>query len=363
MDERLTRWRLVLGEGSEGLGELEGMALERAAALDFLYDRESGARSAGSGGSSLTVPAWINQVEKLFPKRTIEIIQEDALERYGMLELVTNKDLLERVEPSEALLQAVLRTKHLMSEDVLGAARQLVRKVVQQLVERMRPRIVRSFLGRRDPQRRSHHKVASNFDPKRTIRTNLKNWSPELGKLVISDPVFVSRTRRHSEKWQFIIAVDQSGSMADSVIHSAVTASIFHQMPALRTHLVTFDTSVVDLTSEVQDPVETLMRVQLGGGTDIARAVTYCEGLVHTPRRAMFVLITDLYEGGSEAILTRSLARMVDAGVKVLVLGALTADGAVGLNEDLARRLARRGVKVATMTPHDLADWVTAVIA
>lgn len=362
MDERLTRWRLVLGEGSEALGDLEGLALARAETLDFLYDRETGGRKGGAETSSLTVPSWINQVETLFPKRTREIIQEDALERYGMLELVTDKELLERVEPSETLLQAVLRTKHLMSDDVLASARLIVRKVVEQLIERMRPRIVRSLIGRRDPQRRSFHKVAANFDPRRTIRANLKNWSQDLGKLVISDPVFVSRTRRHAEKWQFIIAVDQSGSMADSVIHSAVTASIFHQMPALRTHLIAFDTSVVDLSADVADPVETLMKVQLGGGTDIARAVGYAESLVTTPRRAMFVLITDLFEGGSEQALVRSLTRILESGMKVLVLGALDSHGEVGLNEDLARRLARRGAKVATMTPHDLAAWVAEVI-
>lgn len=362
MDERLTRWRLVLGEGSEALGHLEGQNLARAETLDFLYDREAGGRQGGSEASSLTVPSWINQVETLFPKRTREIIQEDALERYGMLELVTNKELLERVEPSESLLQAILRTKHLMNDEVLASARQIVRKVVAQLIARMKPRIVRSLTGRRDPQRRSFHKVAANFDPRRTVRANLKNWSPTLGKLVISDPIFISRTRRHVEKWQFIIAVDQSGSMADSVIHSAVTASIFHQMPALRTHLIAFDTSVVDLTSELEDPVETLMKVQLGGGTDINRAVSYAESLVITPRRTIFVLITDLFEGGSKRALERSLARMLEAGVKVLVLGALDSRGEVGLNKALARRLARLGAKVATMTPHDLAAWVAEVI-
>ena len=177
MDERLTRWRLVLGRGSEQLGDLGPRQQAQCDALGYLYDREnqnSGCGASGEG-SSLSIPTWINEVHTLFPKRTIELIEEDALERYGMVEMVTNKDLLERVEPSETLLQAILKTKHLMNSEVLQAARQIVRKVIAELVERMRPRIRRALTGRRDPNRRSFFKVAANFDPKRTIRANLKN--------------------------------------------------------------------------------------------------------------------------------------------------------------------------------------------
>lgn len=370
MDERLIRWRLVLGEGSQRLGALTGDDLGRAEALDFLYEREAGGSGAGGGsggagggaGSRLTIPEWINQVHELFPRRTVELVQKDALQRYQMTDLVLDRDLLERVEPSEALLQAVLRTKHLMNDEVLTAARHLVRRVVQQLVERLRPRLMRSLTGRRDPQRRSFHKVAANFDARRTIRANLRNWSPTAGRLVISDPIFVARTRRESQKWQFIIAVDQSGSMTTSVIHSAVTASIFQQLPALRTHLLAFDTEVVDLTSDIADPVETLMKVQLGGGTDIARAMTYVESLVTEPRRTMAVLITDLEEGGSQRALIQCVRRLVESGVRVLVLGALDSAGTAALNADLAATLAHHGAKVATMTPHHLAEWVAEVV-
>ena len=262
MDERLTRWRLVLGRGSERLGDLDPQQQARSNALGYLYDREGqgGGTGAGDGASRLTVPEWINDIHTLFPKRTVRTIEEDALERYGMVELVTDKELLERVEPSETLLQAILQTKHLMNSDVLQAARQIVRKVVANLMEKMRPRIRRTLTGRRDPNRRSFFKVSANFDPKRTIRANLKNYSAETQQLVISEPIFYSRTRRQSEKWQFMVVVDQSGSMAESVIHSAVTASIFHGLPALQNHLIAFDTSVVDLTSDIANPIETTDR-------------------------------------------------------------------------------------------------------
>ena len=124
MDERLIRWRLVLGRGSEQLGNLDPQQQARSNALGYLYDREGqdDGDGAGYGASSLTVPEWINEIHTLFPKRTVRTIEEDALERYGMVELVTDKELLERVEPSETLLQAILQTKHLMSSDVLQAA-------------------------------------------------------------------------------------------------------------------------------------------------------------------------------------------------------------------------------------------------
>lgn len=367
--QRLQRWRLVLGEGSEKLGELDEQAGQQAEALAYLYDREATGSSGGvpggpggSGASKLTVPDWINRVHTLFPQRTREVLENDALERYGITEMVTDPKVLARVEPSEALLKAVLASKHLMSEEVLGAARTIVRTVVAQLVERMRPRLRMTLTGRRDPNRRSRFKVASNFDPRATIRANLKNVNPETGGMVIREPLFSSRTRHESERWQVIIAVDQSGSMVDSVIHAAVTASIFHSVPALKSHLIAFDTSVVDLTGESIDPVETLMRVQLGGGTYIDRAMLYAEGLVQTPRRAMVVLITDLYEGGSEPALVNCVSRLAQQGTKVLVLGALNTDGTAIWNKQLGTRLTRVGARVGAMTPFDLAEWVAEVI-
>lgn len=367
-DLRLARWRLILGESSEKLGQGSDEELELDEALGFLYDREAqgqpsdGPRRGGSGESKLTVPSWLGRIHDLFPQRVVEILQADALERYGLAEVVTDPAALARVEPSETLLRAILQTKHLMDDEVLAAARTIVRKVVQQMIAKLRPQIRISLVGKRNPHRRSHFWVANNFDPKATIRANLKHWSAERGQIVIAEPLFVSRTKRHSEKWQVIIAVDQSGSMVGSVIHAAVTASIFHGVPALRTHLVAFDSNVVDLTSEVLDPVETLMQVQLGGGTDIARAVQYCAGLVDQPRKALVVVITDLYEGGSVADLVAAVRNLVQQGSTVLVLGALDDSGAADFDRALGRRLAAEGAHVGAMTPYDLANWVGKLI-
>ena len=367
--QRQLRWRLVLGEGTEDvLGcTVEGQWARRDRALGFLYDREydprrnvrgSQQRQAGLGGSQLTVPEWINQVHELFPRKTIERIEKDALERYKMEEMVTNPELLRRAEPSVTLLKAVLHTKHLMNKEVLALARQLVRRVVQQLMEKLARPVRSPFLGSLDRSRRSFLKVAKNFDARTTIRRNLKHYDPERRRLFIETPYFNSRIRRQADRWQIIVLVDESGSMADSVIHAAVTASIFFGIRAIRTHLVLFDTEVVDVTEHCADPVETIMKVQLGGGTDIANAVAYAAGLVENPRRTIIVLISDFYEGGLVSRLLSLTKQLVDSGVTFLGLAALDERAEPVYDRDLAQQMVNLGAHVGAMTPGELAEWV-----
>lgn len=371
MDERTrkVRWRLVLGPGSEQcLGGLpEGEWQEREEALGYLYDREYGSGRNVRGGkkgpgsldaSQLSVPDWINRVHELFPQRTIERIEKDALERYGLEEMVTNPDLLRRAQPSQTLLKAVLRTKHLMNEEVLALARSIVRRVVDQLIERLAKQVHSPFVGAVDRRRRSFVKSAANFDAQTTIRRNLKHYDPDTGRLYIQTPYFFSRVRRQVDRWQLIILVDESGSMMDSVIHAAVSASIFWGIRTLRTHLCIFDTEVVDLTQDCSDPVETLMKVQLGGGTDIGNAVSYAAGLVDNPRRAIVVLITDFYEGAPLHRLLSAVKGLVESGVTFLGLAALDEDANPSYDREVAERIVQLGGHVGAMTPGELADWV-----
>jgi len=363
---RRTRWRLVLGPGSEGcLGGLpEGEWAARDEALNYLYNREYGPnRNVRRGGgtldpSSLTVPEWINAVHELFPQRTIERIEKDALERYGIDEMVTNPDLLSRAQPNPTLLKAVLRTKHLMNQEVLALARTLVRKVVDQLMERMARQVQSPFVGSVDRRRRSFLKVAKNFDAKTTIQRNLRHFDPESRRLFIRTPYFYSRVKRQVDRWQLIILVDESGSMLDSVIHSAVTASIFWGVSSLKTHLCLFDTDVVDVTADCTDPVETLMKVQLGGGTDIGNALAYAATLVDNPRRTIVVLITDFYEGAPVGRLLGVAKQLIESGVTLLGLAALDEAANPVYDRDLAERIVALGGHVAAMTPGELADWV-----
>lgn len=375
----LKRWRLVLGEAAEGAlggcggslgaggdGNVEDLAAMDAA-LAWLYGRDpelaerdvrgDRARQGGSEASRLTVPDWINDIHRLFPQETIERLEQDAVERYGIDEVVTNPEVLARVEPNEVLLAAVLRTKHLMKPEVLAQARRLVAEVVRRLMEKLAREVRQVFSGARD-RRRTLRRGARNLDVRRTLRANLGRWSPEERKLYVEKIWFFTRKRRFTDPWQIVLLVDQSGSMAGSVIHSAVTAACLSGLPGMRTHLIAFDTSVIDLSEHVSDPVELLMRVQLGGGTDIGQAVAYATQLLEAPRRSIVILITDFFEGGSPELLVRRVKALCEQGTKVLGLAALDEQAKPFYDRDLAARLVAAGAHVGAMTPGELANWI-----
>jgi Mg-chelatase subunit ChlD len=355
------------GDALDGPCGFGGDDLARDAALGWLYERgeelveRDERRTGGAGPSQLTVPKWVNEVHRLFPKETIERLERDAVEQYGLSEVVTDPKVLATIEPSEHLLRAVLLTKHLMSQDVLVLARELVRKVVRQLIEALAVEVRRAFSGPRSPHRASRG-AARDFDARATVRANLKHYDAAKQKLLIERARFWSRRRKHNERWQIILLVDQSGSMVSSVIHAAVTASCLWGLPAMKTHLVAFDTEVVDLTSHVTDPVESLMRVQLGGGTDIGKAVRYAEQLVENPRRTVIACVTDLYEGASQDDLVRSVKRLVDSGARFLALAALDQQAEPAFDKDLGRRLAAVGAHVGAMTPGELVGYLKEVL-
>jgi hypothetical protein len=238
----LQRWRLVLGEAAEGaMPGLDEHCRGMDAALDWLYSREKdlagrdvGGRLGGLGPSVLNVPDWIDKVHELFPAECIERLERDAVERYEIAEVVTRPEVLKRIEPNETLLRAVLRTKHLMNPEVLALARELVARVVQQLLERMQTQVREAFSGVVDRRRRSRLAMARNFDFRATLRKNLDRYDPQTRKVVLEEALFFARTKRHTERWQFILVVDQSGSMVSSVIHSAVTAACLWSVPGSR---------------------------------------------------------------------------------------------------------------------------------
>lgn len=368
-DPSLERWRLVLGEAGSactGGGALSAEAAARDAALEWLYGRDRdldrrGIRSGGTGPSMLTTVDWLDDIHRLFPKETIERLERDAVERYEIHEVVTDPAVLERVEPNATLLKAVLRTKHLMNPEVLRLARRIVEQVVKELMERLATEIRVTFSGAK-LRRPSRLKRASSFDFRRTVHTNLRHYRPEERRLYVETAHFFARTRRHLDRWQVILVVDQSGSMVGSVIHSAVTAACLWGLPGVRTHLVAFDTEVVDLTSDVDDPVELLMKTQLGGGTDIARAVRYAQQLVETPRRTIIAIVSDFYEGGDEGALVRTVRSLVGQGTHVLGLAALDEDANPVFDRELAQRLADVGASVGSMTPGQLASFIAETI-
>jgi len=369
--EQLNKWRLMLGKYSSdqiSFGQGSARYMEMEDVLDYLYSREYGEDSGvreekGSlEDSNLTVSHWINKVRKLFPKETVEILEKQALDRYGMTELLTDREVLAKMEPNQELLKMILQLKGSMNRSVLQEAERIVKVVVQELMEKLEQRIKIGIIGKLNRNSESVIKSSRNLDIKKTIAKNLKNYDKDREKLILDRVYFNSRVRKYNN-WRIVIAVDESGSMLDSVIHSAVTAGIFAKLPMLDTRLVIFDTNVVDLSDHLDNPVETLMSVQLGGGTNIGQAVRYCEGLIDNPDKTIFVLITDLYEGGSVNELYATSRNIIESGAKMIVLTALDVNANPNYNRTVAARLVDLGAHVAAMTPEQLADWVGGVIS
>jgi len=368
----LGRWRLVLGKYARPrMPDCLSASEERMAnALEVLYSREYRGRGVrqdkrlGPGSldpSQLNVPRWLNEIRELFPKSACERITKHALDRYGMVELIQDAETLKNLEPSTELLAAVLSLKGHMSGHVLTEARRLIARVVEEIKRKLSKEIQNALSGRANRFQSSPYKVAQNFDPRSTIRRNLKNWDPERNQLIVDVPRFYQRVRRHMP-WEIILCVDESGSMTNSVIHSAVMAGILAALPMVRVRLVIFDTAVVDLSEYVSDPVEVLMSVQLGGGTNIGQAVRYCETLVSQPRRTILVLVTDFCEGADPRVLIAACRRLREAGVRLIGLAALDMEANPWYDDKTAERLASEGMEIAALTPTELARWLAEVM-
>jgi Mg-chelatase subunit ChlD len=372
----LRRWRLVLGRYAERSLSGEGMsASERRAdrALDYLYAREMEKRGLrGDKGRSgrkgtldptqLTALSWLGELRALFPQSVCETVQAHAIDNLGMSELLSDPKVLDALEPNKDLLKALIAFKGAADPAMRDKIREVTRKVVEEIVRKLKPRVEAALAGRPNRFRRSQVKSMQTFDWRATIRDNLRNWDAER-KVIIADRLrFHGRARRRLP-WTIILCVDQSGSMLSSTIYAAVMASILTALPSVAVKLIVFDTSIVDLSSEAHDAVEVLMSVQLGGGTDIASAMEHCEGMITQPSRTIFVLVSDFEEGGSVARMLAATRRMAAARVTLLGLGALSDDAAPSYDRRMAERLSANGMHVAALTPEHFAEWIGGVIA
>ncbi|HET7431601.1 MAG TPA: VWA domain-containing protein [Nocardioides sp.] len=371
------RWRLVLGRYSHQRlpepADADGPRYERA--LDYLYGREYAGRGGRPGAADDSAPRdgtldpsapsivdWLGEVRELFPSETVETIERHALDRYGLTELVSDPEVLARIEPSEDLLKILLSLKGSLHPGVLDQVRRVVRAVVEDLRRRLETEVRQAFTGRLSQHRHSPLPGAANFDARGTVRANLRHWDAASRRLVVERPLFFQRNTRHIP-WEVVLVVDQSGSMVGSVIHSAVMAGILAGLPSYRLRLVVFDTSVVDLSDLAGDPVELLMSVQLGGGTDIAQAVTYAEQLIENPVRSVVVLVTDFCEGGPPSALVAAVQRLVEARVTTIGLASLDGSEHPAYDRQMAQRLADVGMSIAALTPGRLAEWLAEVTA
>lgn len=367
----LARWRLVLGKYARDQID-PGLSVEQQRienALDFLYSREykgRGVRAADDSGSldptQLTVPRWLSEVRELFPKETVAVIEKHALDRYNLTELVTDPEILRRLEPSFELVKILLTFRGHLEGEVLNEARRVIRSVIEEIKQRLMTEIHRAFSGRRNRFQHSNVKIAQNLDWRGTIRKNLKNFDTRRKQIAIEQVLFFSRIQRRLP-WRIILCIDQSGSMASSVIYSAVMAGILNGLPLINVKLVVFDTSIVDLSGFIEDPVELLLSVQLGGGTNIGQAMQYCEQLVEDPHRTIVVLISDFCEGAPPRALLASCKRFREGGVRLLGLAALDETASPTYDVHMAEMLAAEGMDIAALTPKRFAEWLAKTIS
>jgi hypothetical protein len=369
-DERLRRWRMVLGSGPEETADGTGVTLgpeDRRvdAALAALYDggggEGNGPRTGGLAGSSPQVARWLGDIRRYFPTPVVQVMQRDAVERLGLTRMLLEPELLAAVEPDVHLVGTLLSLKGVLPEETLETARAVVRTVLAELERRLADHVRSAVTGALDRSTRTRRPRPADVDLARTIRANLQHFSPDLGTIVPERLIGHGRKHRSVQR-DVILAVDQSGSMAESVVHAGLLGAVLASMPALRTHFVAFDTAVVDLTDSLGDPVELLFGTRLGGGTDINRAIAYCQSLVTRPTETLLVLISDLYEGGSQPELMRRVGSLVGAGVQVVALLALSDSGAPAYHHDNAAALAALGVPAFACTPEQFPELMGAAI-
>ena len=365
----LLRWRLVLGpetaqqpqRGANLWGEAEstvdnepGLG-EMDRALDFLYG--PGGQQGGSGASSPYVASWLGDIRRYFPRDIVAFMEKDAIERKGLKQLLLEPEALQSLQKDVGLVATILAFKHLMPEKTRETARQVVREIVDDLRKRLENQTRQSLLGAMRRDQHSPMRVARNLDLKRTVREGLRNYQPSLKKIVPERVHFFANQQRFHER-RVIILVDQSGSMGESVVYSSIVAAVFASLPALDTRLVFFDTAIADVTDQLSDPVEMLFGVQLGGGTDISKAVSYGASLVTQPEKTLLLLITDLFEGGVRDKLLAQLATLKEARTNVLCVLALNDKGTASFDPDLARKVAALDIPTFAATPGKLVDAV-----
>ncbi|KQY38699.1 MULTISPECIES: VWA domain-containing protein [Nocardia] len=361
------RWRLVLGTAAEeqlgGLSSGTDQAMDQA--LSALYNTgEAGGstkRSGGLGGSAPRVARWLGDIRTYFPATVVEVMQRDAVDRLNLTQLLLEPELLESVEPDVHLVGTLLGLNRVMPETTKATARMVVEKVVREIEQRIAAKTVAAVSGAINRAARTHRPKLRDIDFNRTIRKNLANYLPEHRTIVPERLVGYGRKSQSIQR-DVVLAIDQSGSMAASVVYASVFGAVLASMRSLKTSLVVFDTEIVDLTDQLSDPVDVLFGTQLGGGTDINRAIAYSQTLITRPTDSLFVLISDLYEGGVRNEMLRRCNAMKEAGVQVVVLLALSDEGAPAYDHDNAAALAALGIPAFACTPDKFPDLLATAL-
>lgn len=354
-DERERRWRLILGNEMES--PLDAEDTRRDAVLDALYDAP---RKGGLRPSAPNVSRWLGDIRTYFPSSVVQVMQRDAMDRLGLHQMLLEPESLREVEPDVHLVATLMSLSRAIPNKTRETARQVVRKVVEDLQRRLDSPLRQAITGALARSIRNYRPKLNEIDWDRTIRANLKHYQPDLKTIVPERRIGFGRKGQALK--EIVLALDQSGSMASSIVYAGVCGAVMGSMRSVKTSVVAFDTSVVDLTHTLHDPVELLFSVQLGGGTDIERALAYCQGLVRNPGDTIMVLISDLIEGGNHDNLVRRAAAIKNSGVNLIALLALSDEGSPAYDRDMAATFSNLGIPAFACTPDLFPDLMATAI-
>lgn len=371
--ERLRRWRLILGGNeADGTGcSLSGTDIGMDNVLAALYDEAEygsgeggqaakGERRGGLGSSAPKVSRWLGDIRTYFPASVVRVMQKDALEKLHLQQMLLQPEMLEAVEADVHLVATLMSLNHVMPSKTKDTARKVVAKVVAELEKKLAAPLrqaVTGSLARSVRNRRPRH---NEIDWNKTIRANLKHYQAKYRTVIPEQRIGYGRKGQSLR--DIILCVDQSGSMATSAVYSGILGAVLASIKSVRTNVVVFDTAVVDLSDMLSDPVEVLFGIQLGGGTDINKALAYCQGLVRSPQETILVLISDLYEGGNRAEMIARAGTLAAAGVQVIALLALSDDGAPSYDHHVAAQFATFGIPSFACTPDLFPDLMASAI-
>lgn len=362
----LKRWRLILGEEAEDtLNGMGGAALSAEellmdSALSQIYgagsgSSQSGGKGAGKGKSSPNMSRWLGDLRALFAPMEVRVIQNDAINRCGMKQLLFEPEMLDTLEPDISTASLLLTLKDQIPTKAKENARNYIAKIVEDINRRLSDDVKRSVTAALNRREHSPIPSAAALDYKLTIRRNLRCYDAER-KLLLPEKFYFFERASKSGSRTVILDIDQSGSMGESVIYSSIIGCILASMSSLKTHIVAFDTQVNDLTEKCSDPVDLLYGIQLGGGTDIEKSVAYCQNLVEQPDKTTMFIVTDLYEGGNRAGLLRRLGELKESGVNIVVLLAISDSGAPSFDSQLAGRVAELDIPCFACPPEKLPE-------
>lgn len=367
MENNLKRWRLILGDEVDttvdnfttlDLNDEEQLMDQALSAIYSKDDILNTSKGAGRGSSSPKLAKWLVDVRNVFPQDIVKVIQQDAIERKGLKQLLFEPELLETMTPDVNMACTLLALKEQIPSKSKEAARFFIKQIVDELIKSFEEDMRKAVSGALNKKNHSVIPHLPSMDWKRTIERNLKNYDVEKKRLIPERFYFYERRQRQNE-WTIILDIDQSGSMMDSILYSTVMGSIFASMPVIDSKIVLFDTNVVDVTDMCQeDPIDLLFGINLGGGTDINKSVAYCRELVTNPSKTIFILISDLYEGGVESKLLNQLEYMKDSGVTCITLLALSDSGVPSYDEKLGKKISKLGIPSFACSPDKLPELI-----